>query len=93
MKPFINGTRHYGNLSLAENLYSPENPRFKQLYKTEPGCYGEKYHVPLRFRNKQVSLYVNTKFFFFNNSTNADTETTEKFEVSFGGGSVPRNCT
>jgi hypothetical protein len=37
VKPAPNVTWHNGNMSLAENLSSPENPYLKNLYKTEPG--------------------------------------------------------
>jgi len=49
------------NLSLVENFYSPriwspEYPRFKNVYDKKPAC-NEKNFGPLLFRYRQVSLY------------------------------------
>jgi hypothetical protein len=45
-----------GNLYLPENVYSPEDPNFKDLDETEP-VFGGRNFGPLPFHYRQVSLY------------------------------------
>jgi hypothetical protein len=56
VKSDLMGPGHNGNLSLAENVYSPKDPNFKYLYETEPACNVNNFD-PLRFRYRHVSLY------------------------------------
>ena len=51
-----------GNLSLAEDFYSPWDPDFRYLYYRGLSCNG-KHFVLLQFRYRQV--YVCSVFFFF----------------------------
>jgi hypothetical protein len=36
-------TGHYGNLFLADNIYSPKDPKFRYLYEKEPAGNGKKF--------------------------------------------------
>jgi hypothetical protein len=54
--PSLPEPRRNGNMSLAENVYSPNDPHFEYLCETETVC-NEKSVGLLPFRWRQVSLF------------------------------------
>jgi hypothetical protein len=56
MKPFFNGTRHKGILSLVEKFYIPENPNLDYLYSTEPACNGRTFWFPAALSQARLTV-------------------------------------